>query len=149
RQQIVEKIVQQAEGKVNNDDGVIILYDEQWHEGVLGIAASRLVQKFDRPVFMLTHKQDTNELKGSAWRMGEFDLFENCMEIKHLFTAFGGHAQAAGMTFPMENLNEIKQFLHERIYSLLDKEDFKRQIRIDASVSINALTENLVQQINT
>jgi len=148
RQQIVEKIVQQAEGKVNTDDGVIILYDEQWHEGVLGIAASRLVQKFDRPVIMLTHKQDTNELKGSARSIGAFDLFENCMEIKHLFTAFGGHAQAAGMTFPMENLNEIKQFLHERIYSLLDKEDFKRQIRIDASVSINALTESLVQQIN-
>src|SRR5699024_7405602 len=83
RQTIVEKIVQQAEKRINPLDGMIILYDADWHEGVLGIAASRIVQAYDRPVIMLTHKTESNELKGSARSIDSFDLFNNCMEIKH------------------------------------------------------------------
>src|SRR5699024_12694977 len=89
-------------------DGVIMLYDEVWHEGFLGIAASRIVKKYHRPTFMFTHKVDTNELKGSARSIPAFDLFENCIEVKQLFTAFGGHAQAAGMNMPFENIDEIE-----------------------------------------
>src|SRR5699024_4272702 len=56
RQQIVKDIVKDAEKMVNPEDDVIMLYDENWHEGVLGIAASRLVKQYDRPVVMLTYK---------------------------------------------------------------------------------------------
>src|SRR5699024_11573898 len=66
RQQIVKDIVKDAEKMVNKEDDVIMLYDEKWHEGVLGIAASRLVKQYDRPVVMLTYKKETDELKGSA-----------------------------------------------------------------------------------
>src|SRR5699024_12087597 len=66
RQTIVNHMVQEAEQRVDIDDDVIILYDETWHEGVLGIVASRLVSKFDRPVILLLYKKEYIELKGSA-----------------------------------------------------------------------------------
>ena len=148
RKKIVSKIVDEAEQKVNEDDGFIILYDKDWHEGVLGIAASRLVKKFDRPVMMLTYKEDTDELKGSARSIPAFNLFENGMEIRHLFTSFGGHSQAAGMTFPFENLGKISNELNGQILSQLDEDDFKQLININGTISIDAMTEELVKQIS-
>lgn len=149
RQQIVQKIVKEAEQKVEKDAGVIMLYDDAWHEGVLGIVASRLVQTFDRPVILLTHKKDTNELKGSARSIEAFDLFSNCMKIRDLFTAFGGHAQAAGMTFPFENFTLIQKALNEQIWSTLTKEDFKQQLHVQQSLPLHALKEELVHHIQT
>ncbi|HLR64560.1 MAG TPA: single-stranded-DNA-specific exonuclease RecJ [Pseudogracilibacillus sp.] len=150
RQQIVNKIVKEADEKIKalDDDGVIMLYDEGWHEGVLGIAASRIVNKYHRPTFMFTHKVDTNELKGSARSIPAFDLFENCIEVKQLFTAFGGHAQAAGMTLPLENLDEIEMYLNEQLFTQLDDTDFYKQIDVTASLSLNHLTESFVEKIN-
>src|SRR5690625_1650693 len=148
RQQIINDIVKEAEKRVNDNDGIIILYDEKWHEGVLGIAASRLVRQYDRPVIMLTYKKETNELKGSARSISKFDIFQNCLLIKDLFTAFGGHSQAAGMTFPFEHLPEIKSFLNERVFEQLSSEDFKQEITISQKVKIEHLTEQLVETIS-
>lgn len=148
RQQLVQNIVAEAEKRVDPSDGIIMLYDENWHEGVLGIAASRLVQTFDRPVIMLTYKKETNELKGSARSMDNFDLFSHCMKIRNLFTAFGGHAQAAGMTLPVENFEAIHQALNEQIFNSLRAEDFKQQLTIQQSLPLDALTEDLVHKIN-
>jgi len=148
RQQLVTKIAGEAEQRVDDRDGFIILYDRNWHEGVLGIAASRLVQKFDRPVMMLTYNDETGELKGSARSIPAFNLFAAGMKIKHLFTQFGGHSQAAGMTFPFENLEEIKEVLNEEIFAQLTKEEFKQEIPINQTLSLDQLTEEFVQQIN-
>ncbi|MBO1003419.1 single-stranded-DNA-specific exonuclease RecJ [Pseudogracilibacillus auburnensis] len=148
RQQIVNKIVKEAEQHVNDEDGIIILYDENWHEGVLGIAASRLVKRYDRPVMMLTYKKETDELKGSARSIPAFNLFDHCMAINDLFTNFGGHSQAAGMTFPLEHLEQIKTILNEKIFEQLSPDDFKQEIQISQSIAITQMTEELVQQIN-
>src|SRR5699024_3303443 len=85
REQIVKEIVKDAEKMVNPEDDVIMLYDEKWHEGVLGIAASRLVKQYDRPVVMLTYKKETDELKGSARSILAFHMFHAGMNVKHIF----------------------------------------------------------------
>lgn len=149
RQQIVNKIVKEAEKQVDEEDGFIILFDETWHEGVLGIAASRLVRKWDRPVMMLTYKRETNELKGSARSIPAFNIFENGMKIRHLFTAFGGHSQAAGMTFPYDNLEEIKTILNQQIFNQLTEEDFNQVIDISSTITMELMTEELVQKISS
>lgn len=148
RQQIVTQIVKEAESRVNGTDDVIILYDENWHEGVLGVVASRLVRTFDRPVILLCHKTGTNELKGSARSIPPFNLFENGMAIHHLFTSFGGHSQAAGLTFPFENLTEIKASLNEQIRTQLSKDEMKQEIVITKEVTLEEMTEKLVDQMN-
>lgn len=148
RKQIVEKIVQEAEQRVQLDKDVIILHDETWHEGVLGIAASRLVRSYNRPVIMLRHKLETNELKGSARSIPAFNLFENGRHIHHLFTTFGGHSQAAGMSFPLENLQAIQTALNAQINEQLTEDDFKEQIHISQELPLEQMTEKLVENIN-
>lgn len=150
RQQIVSNIVTEAEKMVdpNVKKGVIIVAKEGWNEGVLGIVASKLVRKFDRPAIVLAIKPDTAEVKGSARSIPAFDFFTNCMKIRNLFTHFGGHAQAAGMTFPIENIPQIQNDLDEIIKQQLTEEDFKHIIEISDIISISDINEKLVSDIN-
>lgn len=148
RQQIVTQIVKEAEMKMASlpDEGVIMLYDESWHEGVLGIAASRIVQKYQRPTFMFAHKEN-GELKGSARSIPAFDLFENCLLIKDRFVAFGGHSQAAGMTLSFDQLDHVWQFLNEQLRNQCTDADYVRQLHISYSLAPEQVTEKFVTTI--
>ncbi|GGB28490.1 single-stranded-DNA-specific exonuclease RecJ [Lentibacillus populi] len=149
RQQIVADIVKEAEGMVQPADqsGVIVVAREGWNEGVLGIVASRLVQKYDRPAIVLAIHPEEERIKGSARSIPAFDLFKNCMRIRELFTHFGGHAQAAGMTLPLHNLHDLKKHLNELIHQQLTAEDFKQEIVISKTLKISEATESLVNEL--
>lgn len=149
RQQIVNDIVKEAEKMVdpNQEKGVIIVAKEGWNEGVLGIVASKLVRKFDQPAIVLTKKPETSQVKGSARSIPAFDLFKNCMTVRDLFTHFGGHSQAAGMTLPLENLDELQIRLNELIRNELAEEDFKQLLEISSEVSVEDVNEKLVDEI--
>lgn len=147
RQAIVNEIVKEAEIRVNPKTGVIILYDENWHEGVLGIAASRLVNTFDRPVILLKYDKETQMLKGSARSIPAFDLFKNGMQMRELFIQFGGHSQAAGMTFEYSNLENIQSQFNTMIFQQLKPSDFKAEINITQSIELDELSEELVENI--
>lgn len=151
RQKIVSETVLEAEEMVIADkkaQPVIIACKEGWNEGVLGIVASRLVQKYDRPAIVLTFKPESREVKGSARSIPAFDLFTNCMEVRDLFIQFGGHAQAAGMTLPHENVQQLEKALNKRILSQLSADDFKQQIEISQSLAIPDIDEALIHDIN-
>ena len=150
RRQIVRDIVKEVEQMDLFDEeiGIIIVAKEGWNEGVLGIVASQLVRKYDRPAIVLTIKPETGEVKGSARSIPAFNLFNNCMEIRDLFTQFGGHAQAAGMTFPTENLATITTELNRLIKEQLTKEDFKQVIEISQTIQVTEITESTVDEIN-
>lgn len=149
RQQIVNEMIDEIEQMVvvNEETGVIIVYKSGWNEGVLGIAASRLVQKYMRPAIVLTLKEETLELKGSARSISSFDLFHHCMQIRDLFTEFGGHSQAAGMTFPLKHLEVIQSELDRMIFSSL-KNDFRPTITIHKTIGLTDINEELVLEIN-
>ncbi|WP_164216318.1 single-stranded-DNA-specific exonuclease RecJ [Virgibacillus sp. YIM 98842] len=151
RQKIVAEIVREAEKMVTTDkyeQPVIIACKEGWNEGVLGIVASRLVQKYDRPAIVLAYKPESGSVKGSARSIPAFDLFANCMEVRELFTHFGGHAQAAGMTLPNENVPHLEKELKKRILSQLSEDDFKQQIEISQTLTIAEIDEALIKDIN-
>lgn len=150
RRQMVRTFVEEAEQmvQIDEDTGVIIVAKEDWNEGVLGIVASQLVRKYDRPAIVLTIKPDTGEVKGSGRSIPSFNLFNNCMEIRPLFTRFGGHSQAAGMTFPIENLDTITMELNRLIKEQLTKDDFKQVIEINQTIRISDITEEVVNEIN-
>ncbi|MDY0408559.1 single-stranded-DNA-specific exonuclease C-terminal domain-containing protein [Paracerasibacillus soli] len=113
--------------------------------GSIRYRSFRLVKKFDRPAIVLTIDETTNIAKGSARSIPAFDLFTNCMEIKSLFTHFGGHAQAAGMTLPIENISTIQKKLHTLITSQLDSEDFKQQITISQTLAIADINAEMIE----
>jgi len=150
RKQIVKDIVKEAEQLTDpfGSNGVIVVAKEGWNEGVLGIVASKLVQKYDRPAIVLTIKPDTGVAKGSARSIPAFDIFKNCMVIREYFTHFGGHSQAAGMTLPLENIAHIRNHLTERINEQLTEDDFKQEIVIADKLSVSHINEQLIDAIN-
>ncbi|WP_249870996.1 single-stranded-DNA-specific exonuclease RecJ [Oceanobacillus saliphilus] len=150
RKKIVNDIVSEAELIVESSEphGVIIAAKEGWNEGVLGIVASKLVRKYDRPAIVLTIKPESGTVKGSARSIPAFDLFQNCMKIRELFTHFGGHSQAAGMTFPIENLAVVQEQLDSFIHEELSEEDFKQEIFISAALTMEDIQEDLVTEID-
>ncbi|WP_337019396.1 single-stranded-DNA-specific exonuclease RecJ [Oceanobacillus massiliensis] len=149
RKKIVNDIVIEAESVIQSskEHGVIIAAKEGWNEGVLGIVASKLVRKYDRPAIVLTIKPETGVVKGSARSIPAFDFFRNCMKIRELFTHFGGHAQAAGMTFPIENLAAVQEKLDMFIHEELSEADYKQELLISAELTMDQVSEDLVTEI--
>lgn len=149
RQRIVESITKEAEKMVDPDsNGVLIVYNENWNEGVLGIVASKLVRRFDRPAIVMNLNPETNELKGSARSIPAFDMFKNCMKVRHLFLKFGGHAQAAGMTVAKDNIEELQAALNNFVAEQLTEEDFKQEIVISGTVEVSDINEHIIDEIN-
>lgn len=150
RQQIVASIVKEVEEIVETDanKGVIVVAKAGWNEGVLGIVASRLVRKYDRPAIVLAINEENGTAKGSARSIPSFDLFQSCMKIKEVFTHFGGHSQAAGMTLPLENVTLLENELDNLISQELSSEDFKQEILISRTIELSEISEKLIDEIN-
>ncbi|QHE53103.1 single-stranded-DNA-specific exonuclease RecJ [Pontibacillus sp. HMF3514] len=152
RQKVVSDIAKEAEAILDaQEDGlpsVIVVAKEGWNQGVLGIVASRLVNRYDRPTIVLTIDPEKQTAKGSARSIDAFDLFTNCMEIRDLFTHFGGHAQAAGMTLPQENVASIRQALCQKADEQLEPEDFRQVYTIDSTIKIEDITLDTIEEVN-
>ncbi|MDY0405479.1 single-stranded-DNA-specific exonuclease RecJ [Virgibacillus sp. 179-BFC.A HS] len=151
RKSIVAEIAKEAEAMLDTsgqDTGVIVVAKSGWNEGVLGIVASRLVRKFDRPAIVLSINEETQTAKGSARSIPAFDLFKGCMELKEVFTNFGGHSQAAGMTLPLENIDKLRDGLHQIISRDLTEDDFKQELVIDASLRPSEINLDLISDLN-
>lgn len=151
RKKIVAEIADEAKNMLlhtTDEDGVIVVAQKGWNEGVLGIVASRLVREFDRPAIVLSINEVTGKAKGSARSIPAFDLFQGCMKVNHLFMNFGGHAQAAGMTLPLENVEKLRTELNCIIRTELTPEDFKQEVVIDASLKPEDVTVDLIQEVD-
>lgn len=151
RQKIVTQITKEITDKLDEEDelpNVLIVSDPSWNEGVLGIVASQLVRRYDRPAIVLRELAEEGLLKGSARSIQAFDLFTHCMKANDLFSGFGGHAQAAGMTLPIENKEKLFEHLNREISDTLSEDDFKEQLQIAETLQITEMTEELVAEIN-
>jgi len=103
---------------VNENDKVIVVAGEQWHEGVVGIVASRLSDKFGRPSIVLSI--DGNRAKGSARSIAEVDIFKLINAHKDLLEGFGGHKMAAGLSMGKENLDTFRTLINESAKAIPD-----------------------------
>lgn len=152
RQKVVSDIAKEAETMLdiqgNDLPSVIVVAKEGWNQGVLGIVASRLVNRYDRPTIVLTIDPETQTAKGSARSIDAFDLFTNCMDIRDVFTHFGGHAQAAGMTLPEENISILRQELCRKVDEQLEPEDFRQMFTIDSTIQIEDITLDTIEEVN-
>lgn len=113
RQQLVTKITTAAQEQAAqlSDYPVLVVAGEDWHEGVLGIVASKLVEQTGKPTIVLNVNGD--EMKGSGRSVAAFDLFTALDGHRDLMTTFGGHASAAGMTVPTNNLTALRAALRD------------------------------------
>ncbi|GBG96242.1 single-stranded-DNA-specific exonuclease RecJ [Lactococcus termiticola] len=112
RKEIVDSIYKQALTMIT-EEPVQILYHKDWHKGVLGIVAGRLLEQLHKPVVMLA--EEDGLLRGSARSIEAYNIFEALDAHRELFVAFGGHKQAAGMTIALENIEAVKSAMIDYI----------------------------------
>ena len=110
-----------------------------WHRGVVGIVASRLVDRFYRPVFVLSEEQD--EAQGSGRSIGAFHLLDALESMPDLFTRFGGHRSAAGVSLHAGRVAEFRERFNQYAAARLTPADFRPQVMIDARVRFEELTD--------
>ncbi len=132
-QEIIIGALNQAERQKNSP--VIIVYSKKWHQGVIGIAASRIKEKYNRPTFVITY-DDNGIGKGSARSVPGLDIGNLVHSAKqnNLLVNGGGHAMAAGLTINQEKLSEFSTFITEKI--IAQNIDLTPQLEIDACISI-------------
>ncbi len=147
RREIEAELSATAEEKVAADYGgerAIVVAGEGWHEGVKGIVASRLVNKYGVPSLLFT--VDGDEARGSGRSVGNINLFDAIASASDLLVRFGGHGAAVGVTLPAKNLDAFKQ----RLCAYMDavpSEEFSPALEVDAVVGLGELTLEVVGEV--
>ena len=111
--QITEEALAMAENYVSQGHQFLLLAKEDWHEGVLGIVASKIVETYSLPTLILNIDYEQNHAKGSARSIEQVSMFEILNAHQDLISKFGGHHMAAGMTMDIDNVEALRDGLNE------------------------------------
>lgn len=121
----------------------IVLWSDRWHPGVLGIVASRLIERFHRPTILVAC--DGEEGKGSGRSVPGFDVHQALQECSDYLIGFGGHSYAAGLTIQAENLEAFRDRLCAVVTARIRPDDYIPKLAIDGPILLDDLNEDLVQ----
>ena len=113
------------------------VYSKKWHKGVVGIVASRIIEKYYKPTIVLTGHGDV--ITGSARSVKDFDIYSVLDSLKHYFIRFGGHKYAAGLSLKKENLELFKKAFEDEVKKHIKKENLFPKILIDHELSLKTL----------
>jgi len=121
----------------------IVLHNENWHSGVIGIVASRLVEKYYRPTIMLTTIDGV--AKGSARSISGFNIYDALKECEGLLIQFGGHEAAAGVAIELKNLPEFKKRFNEILKRSLSDDDVLPEVKIDTRIHLSEISPKFLR----
>lgn len=151
RQTIVNEITEEAielvEKSLASDQKVIVIGKEGWNSGVVGIVASRLVDKYYRPTIVLTYDPEKGLAKGSARSIDGFDLFQNLSLCRDILPHFGGHTAAAGMTLKIDDVAELRHRLNLLASEQLAEEMLVPATHLDGEFDIEQLQLDSVKEM--
>lgn len=119
-----------------------VLYNPNWHKGVIGIVASRLIEKYHRPTIVLTLSNGL--VTGSARSVPGFDLYSAILSCKDLLETFGGHKFAAGLNLKEENVPELKRRFEEYVAKHITENQQIPTLEIDADIELKAITASFI-----
>ncbi len=142
-QQGVAQAIELIEEGVLKEDKVLVVYLPDCHESLAGIIAGRIRERYHKPVFVLTDAADG--LKGSGRSIETYNMFAEMSKCAELFTKFGGHPMAAGLSLPRENMEAFHKKINEN--SVLTEDDFIPKVTIDVPMPISYITERLVEEL--
>ena len=150
RQDIQVDIMVSARKKVMNEINLdettaIVLADQAWHPGIIGIIASKIVEEFNRPTVMIAIAEDIGH--GSARSIPSFHILEALEYCKSKLLSVGGHAQAAGLKIHPDNIDEFRLMLNSTTAQRLSKTDLVPILNIDAEVTLSMLSKALVAEL--
>ena len=148
RRKIDEETFLKAQKIVENmltteNDSAIVLHEESWHPGVIGIVASRLVERYYRPTILMTTIDGV--AKGSARSISGFNIHEALKRCEHKLIQFGGHKYAAGLTVELDKVQEFREAFNLVAGEMMTEDLLTPEIRIDAEVRLSDLTPKFVR----
>ncbi|MBQ3781253.1 MAG: single-stranded-DNA-specific exonuclease RecJ, partial [Bacteroidaceae bacterium] len=123
----------------------IVIYNEDWHKGVIGIVASRLTETFFRPAVVLTRTGDS--VTGSARSVSGFDVYKAVQSCQDLLENFGGHTYAAGLSLPVENVEAFKQRFEAYAAQHINEEQTSPSIDIDAVLTFREISRKFQSEL--
>ena len=126
-----------------DDELAIVLHDENWHPGVIGIVASRLVEKYYRPSVLLTTIDGV--AKGSARSINGFNIYDALQKCEDLLLHFGGHQAAAGLALELDKIDEFRLRLNEILKSSISSDDLLQEIIIDSKIKFSEITPKFLR----
>ena len=145
RKDLTEKGTKEAIEKAEQlDDSVLVIYLEHCHESIAGIIAGRVREKYNKPTIVLTDAVEG--VKGSGRSIEEYDMYAELTKVKELFTKFGGHKMAAGVSLPKENIDILRKKLNENCN--LTQEDLYLKVWIDMQLPLEYVTMNMIQELS-
>ncbi len=141
-QEIVREAVEEIDETIDLDESfALVLANESWHPGVIGIVASRIVERYARPTFLLA--LDGDEGKGSGRSISGFDLHSALTECSEYLVKFGGHPMAAGLTIKREAIEPFREAFNSVARDKLSKDDLVRVQRVDVETRVGRLDADL------
>lgn len=138
-----QQAVEMIESTDLKKDKVLVVYLPDCHESLAGIIAGRLRERYHKPAFVLTRTEEG--VKGSGRSIDAYHMYDKMSECKELYTKYGGHKLAAGVSMPEENVESFRRHLNE--YSGLSEEDFVETIHIDVPMPMSYVTTDFVRQL--
>ncbi|MBE3569881.1 MAG: single-stranded-DNA-specific exonuclease RecJ [Bacillales bacterium] len=152
RQQMVNEMTKEAVEIVEtsyppDQNPVLVIGKEGWNPGVIGIAASRLVEKYYRPVIILSFDWESGLAKGSARSIQGFNLFGSLSECRDLLPHFGGHTMAAGMTMKIEDVDRLRSRMIKLTREQLNEEDFIPQTEVDMTIKLEDAELSIIEEL--
>nr|WP_296099709.1 single-stranded-DNA-specific exonuclease RecJ [uncultured Mediterraneibacter sp.] len=139
----VEEAVRQIESSSWKDDQVLVVYLPECHESIAGIIAGRIKERYYRPTFVLTRGE--NGVKGSGRSIEAYDMFAEMSRCRELFTKFGGHKLAAGLSLEEENVEVFRKRINE--LADLTEEDLQMKVSIDMRLPFPYINEELIHEL--
>ncbi len=152
RQRIEERIFNEAVDKIAAGGMLegkqsIVLYSANWHPGVIGIVASRLMERFYRPTILLSMEDGVG--KGSARGIPSFHLYQGLLKCQDLLTEFGGHKYAAGIKIDLASVEEFSERFERVVSEMVSEDGFTPVLTLDAQTNIDALTFDEVTRLQS
>ncbi|MGE5571202.1 MAG: single-stranded-DNA-specific exonuclease RecJ [Rhodospirillales bacterium] len=132
---------------VTDEQAALVFCGRGWHRGVVGIVASRIVEKFHRPAFVLGEDPEQGIAQGSGRSIPNFHLLEALESMPELFLRYGGHRQAAGLSLAADRVDEFRRRLNVYAAARLTPEDFRPEIEVDSLLRLDEISERAVEDV--
>lgn len=143
---ILNEILEVIENSINFEEfGALVFASDKWHPGVIGIVASRLVERYYRPAILISLKNGIG--KGSGRSVANFNIYQGLKKCDSLLLSYGGHQYAAGISIREEDIKEFKVLLEQVIRKEMNISDFISQTFIDAQCDLHDINHELMSQI--
>src|SRR5438128_96964 len=142
-QRILDEAIELAERTLRPEDYALVLAAEGWHPGVIGIVASRLVERYGRPTFLVAWDADTEGGRGSGRSVAGFDLHQALHRVGHLLEKYGGHTMAAGLTIRRDRFEAFRVAFLGVARELLRPDDLVPAQRVDLELPLGLVSEEL------